>query len=160
MYLGQISNILNGMINTVDAAKQVADLQKLIELQNKVEQVCNKYCDSTGEKQIKNYLENLNNSIASQFDQARATLHGAQTTIKNLQDIINFFQSGVGVVFNTKQAALALQKSILKVQAQMQITLAQLNALFSQQAQKQLAEQKLERSVNRDIYSGFSKSGL
>ena len=158
-YLRQIHDLINGMADTTDIARQLTSLHSLIELQNKVALVCSNTCDERGQAALRNYVNNLNNSIATQFNQASASLRSTATTIRNLQDLIDFVTNG-GITLNTKQAALALQKSILKVQAQAQVTLSQTMVLLNQQAQRQLAQEKLDKAVTKDIYTGIKKSGL
>ena len=158
-YLRQIHDLINGMADTTDIARQLVSLQSIIELQNKVTLVCNDVCDERGQAGLRNYIQTLNNNIANQFNQASASLRSTATTIRNLQDLIDFVTNG-GLTLNTKQAALALQKSILKVQAQAQVTLSQTLVLLNQQAQRQLAQEKLDKVVTKDIYTGFKKSGL
>ena len=86
-------------------------------------------------------------------------MHSAATTIRNLEDLIEFVTNSQ-MMLNTKQTALALQRSILKVQAQAQITLSQTMLLLNKQAQLHLAQEKLDRAVTQEIYTGIKKSGL
>jgi hypothetical protein len=158
-YLRQIHDLINGMADTTDIARQLASLHHLIELQNKVSLVCRNVCDQKGQDALRNYVENLNNNIANQFNYASTSLRSVATTVRNLEDLIDFVTNG-GVALNTKQTALALQRSLLKVQAQSQVTLSQTMVLLNQQAQRSLAQEKLDQAVTKDIYIGIKKSGL
>ena len=44
-YLRQIHDLINGIADTNDIARQLASLHSLIELQNKVDLVCGNICD-------------------------------------------------------------------------------------------------------------------
>ena len=158
-YLRQIHDLINGIAETTDIARQLASLHSLIELQNKVALVCSRSCDQRGQTALRNYVENLNNSIATQFTYASTSLRSVATTVRNLEELIDFVTNGQ-VALNTKQTAFALQRSLLKVQAQSQVTLSQTMVLLNQQAQRQVAQEKLDRVVTKDIYIGIKKSGL
>ncbi len=145
-YIGKLNNALT----IADQIKNLKSIQQLSNISNNICQLCNE----AEQQQLTDYVNQINDDLCSQFTYALQNISNIDSSINNIQDIINSFNT------NPKAAALALQQSAISLQAQSQNTLSQMHLLLVTQQQKQLAEQKLEKQTNEDFYNGIQNSGL
>lgn len=160
-YLQTLRSLTHNFARTADIAAQKANLQKLIDTQQQITKICGRVCDKEGQKQLHHYLENINDNITSQFNQVTTTLTGIDTTVSNIQEVVDTMVNlGKDVVGGPKRLSLALQQAMLQSQQFMQETETQIQILTFQQSQKQLAEQQLEKATTDSTYAGFANAGL
>lgn len=152
-YVTAITTAMNNLGQGVDIAVQISNLQSLQDVAKVGGAIC-KLCNKSEQKQLQDYINQVNDDLCSQFGLAIHNITGIQKTMKSLQDIITVFRT------NPKEAGLALQTASIQAQSAIQSSLAQVQMLIAQNAQKQLAEEKLAKQNNEDIYAGFRQSGL
>jgi hypothetical protein len=152
-YASTMGSYISRVGQATTVAKQVEQLHSLQQLQSVGSQIC-ALCSQTDTQNLQNYINNINDDLCSQFSWSMQNITGVAQNVTNINEIIAQFQ------VNPQAAALALQRSVVQTAASTQNTLAQMQMLMAQQGQKQLAEQKLEKQNNNDVYTGFSQSGL
>lgn len=153
VYTAQISNGLLKLGNVVDIAAQLRELKSLQDVEKVGGAIC-KLCSSTQQQELQLYINQVNDDLCLQFSRALNSTIGAQQNIKSLQDIVKNFSA------NPKEAGLALQSASIQTQSMLQGTLAQIQILLAQGAQKQLAEEKLAKQNNTALYTGLKQNGL
>lgn len=159
-YLTKIVAILDNLANATDYATQVADLSKLIELQQALADKCDKYCNPEEFKQIHEYLEKLNQSFVGKFRSAGLALKNGSASIKGIQKFIAGIAIMGGGRVKTAEVTVAVQQAALKTEQEIQMILMQMQTLSIEQEQKRMMETKVERANTNAVYSGFHKSGL
>lgn len=152
-YSAQVSAYLVGISKAVTAFEQVQQLHGLQQVEAAGSAIC-ELCSLTEERQLQTYINNINSDLCSQFSWAMSNITGLVQNVTNISEIIQLFQT------NPKAAVIAMQQAAIQTQISTQNTIAQIQMLMAQQAQKQLAEQKAERQNSNNIYLGFKKSGL
>lgn len=152
-YAVTISEYLNKIGQAITVANQIQNLNGLNDLKNLTNNICD-LCTPIQHKQLNTYINNVNSDLCSQFKYALDNITGMTHVVRDLNDIITSFHS------NPQQASLALQRAAIETQQVSQNTLAQIQLLMAQQAQKQLAEQKLEKEDTNEVYTGFNNAGL
>ena len=144
---------LNRLSKVMTAVEQVQQLHGLQQVSSAGTAICN-LCSPIEASQLQTYVNQVNSDLCSQFAYAMKNISGLAQSVQDITDVINLLQT------NPKEAGLALQRASIQTQAAMQNNLAQIQLLMAQQAQKQLAEQKLEQQNTASAYSGFQQSGL
>ncbi|HLX52362.1 MAG TPA: hypothetical protein VKR58_00375, partial [Aquella sp.] len=152
-YTTKITTGLLKIGEAVDIAVQLRELKSLQDVANVGGAIC-RLCSVSEQQELQTYINQVNDDLCSQFSTAMSSMIGVQQTIRGLQDIIKNFNT------NPKEAALALQAASIQTQAAVQGTLAQIQVLMAQTAQKRLAEEKLAKQNNAALYAGFKQSGL
>jgi uncharacterized protein (DUF885 family) len=152
-YTTEILTKLNKLGQAADIAVQISELKSLQDVEKVGGEIC-KLCSNSDQLALQKYINQVNDDLCSQFSFAMKSIIGAQKTVKSIEDIINAFKT------NPKEAGLALQSATVKAQFAIQGSLAQIQVLLAQTAQKQLAEQKLEKQNNQAVYSGIKQNGL
>ncbi len=152
-YTFRIGQYLERIGKAVNTAEQLKNLKSLQQIQGAGRAIC-ELCTPLERQQLELYIQHVNDDLCSQFNYAMDNLIGFQGTIKSMQDVIN------NLTINPQAAGLALQQASIQASIASASTLSQIQLLIAQQEQKKLAEQKLERQVTDDIYSGFKNSGL
>ncbi|MCC2624518.1 MAG: hypothetical protein K0R14_391 [Burkholderiales bacterium] len=153
VYAAQITTGLLKISEAVDIATQLRELKSLQDVERAGGAIC-QLCSKSGQLALQEYLNQVNDDLCSQFSTAINNMIGVQNTIRSLQDILKIFNT------NPKEAALALQAASIQTQAAIQGSLAQIQVLLAQSAQKKLAEEKLAKQNNADLYLGFGQNGL
>ncbi len=153
LYTAQINSELLKISEAVDIATQLKELKSLQDVERAGGAIC-QLCSKSQQQALQIYVNQVNDDLCSQFSGAIKNMIGVQQTIKSLQDILKIFNT------NPKEAALALQAASIQTQAAIQGSLAQIQVLLAQGAQKKLAEEKLAKQNNEAIYAGFGQSGL
>ncbi|MCC2645213.1 MAG: hypothetical protein K0R49_255 [Burkholderiales bacterium] len=153
VYTTKITTGLLKIGEAVDIAVQLRELKSLQDVSNAGGAIC-RLCSVSEQQQLQMYIKQVNDDLCSQFSVAMSSMIGVQQTIRGLQDIIKNFNT------NPKEAGLALQSASIQTQAAIQGTLAQIQLLLAQSAQKRLAEEKLAKQNNTDLYAGVRQSGL
>lgn len=148
--VGLYLNKLGQTITVVDQIKQLNSLNQLAQAGNSL---C-ALCSSSDETNLANYINNINNDLCSQFSFALQNIENIQISANNINDVILLLQS------NPKAASLALQRAAIQTQLATHNSMAQIQLLLSQDLQKKLAQQKLEKQITDDSYIGFANSGL
>lgn len=152
-YAVTISAYLDKIGQAITVANQIQNLKGLNDLTNLSNSICD-LCSPIQHQQLNTYINNVNMDLCSQFKYALDNITGMTHIVRDLNDIIGNFHS------NPQQAGLALQRAAIATQQISQNTLAQIQLLMAQQAQKQLAEQKLEKEDTNEVYVGFDNAGL
>lgn len=152
-YGTSMGGYLTNLSKTITAVDQVQQLHGLQQVEAVGSSLC-ALCSLTDQKQLQSYIDDVNNDLCSQFSWAISNITGLEQNVGTINQIIQLFQT------NPKAAAIALQQAVVQTQVSTQNTIAQVQVLMSQQAQKQLAEQKMEKQNTNDIYAGFRQSGL
>ncbi len=152
-YGATLGGYLSRISQATTVANQLQHLQSLQQLETAGTGLC-ALCTASDGQQLQTYINNVNDDLCSQFSWAMQNITGVAQNINNIDDIINEFQ------INPKAALLALQRSSIQTAASTQNTIAQIQVLLSQQGQKELAEQKLEKQNSDAAYTGFNHSGL
>lgn len=153
VYTTKITTGLLKIGEAVDIAVQLRELKSLQDVANAGGAIC-RLCSLSEQQQLQMYINQVNDDLCSQFSVAMSSMIGVQQTIRGLQDIIKNFNT------NPKEAGLALQSASIQTQAAIQGTLAQIQVLLAQTAQKQLAQEKFAKQNNAALYEGFKQSGL
>lgn len=148
-----LGGYLSNLGTDLTAAQQIGQLHGLAQLSQAGVLVCD-LCSKVQMQQLQQYVDQVNNDLCQQFAWSMQNITGIVENIQNLSQIISLLQN------NPQAAGLALQQAAIQTQVAMQNTLAQIQLLMAQQAQKQLAEQKLEKQTTEAIYQGFFQSGL
>ena len=148
--IGSYLNRLGTVMTAVDQIKQLHGLEQITAAGNAV---CD-LCTPIEQKQLETYIDTVNSDLCSQFGWAMTNITGLSKSFQSINDVILMFKT------NPKAAGLALQQAAVQTQTATQNTLAQIQMLMAQQAQKQLAEQKLEKQNTNAVYTGFKNAGL
>lgn len=152
-YGANIGVYLDKLGQAITVADQITQLHSLEQIKEAGNGLC-ELCSPIEQKKLEVYIESVNSDLCSQFAFAMKNITGLNKSIKSINDVISMFQT------NPKAAGLALQQAAIQTQTATQNTIAQIQMLMAQQAQKQLAEQKLEKQNTVAVYSGFRKAGL
>lgn len=152
-YAATIGLYMQKLGDAMTVANQVQHLHSIEDASQLVDNAC-KLCQPVERQQLASYIKNVDSDLCSQFQYALENITGIQKSINSIGDVIGLLQS------NPKAAGLALQRAAIQSQMATQNTLAQIQLLMSQKSQKQIAEEKLERSNTDAIYSGFKNAGL
>ncbi|MBP9742096.1 MAG: hypothetical protein KBD37_01925 [Burkholderiales bacterium] len=152
-YSAQVSAYLVGIGKAVTTFEQIQQLHGLQQVEAAGSAIC-ELCSLTEEQQLQTYINNINGDLCSQFSWAMSNITGLVQNVTTISEIIQLFQT------NPKAATIAMQQAAIQTQISTQNTIAQIQMLMVQQAQKQLAEQKVELQNSNDIYIGFKKTGL
>lgn len=138
-YAAQVPAYLSQMSSTMNAANQVQNLHGLAQVQGAGQAVCS-LCNANDLASMRNYVNQVNGDLCSQFSLALTNITGTQQAITNLQQIMTTFAT------NPKEAALALQQASVATQTATQNTLAELQMLHTQAQQKNLADEKIAQT--------------
>ena len=152
-YSSTIASYLSNISKATTSVEQVRQLHGLQQVEAIGNSLC-ALCTQVDEKKLQNYVNNINDDLCSHFAFAVRNITGLAQNINNISDILLLFQT------NPKVAGLALQQAVIHVQVSTQNTLSQIQILMAQQAQKQLAEQKIEKQTTDNTYLGFKHSNL
>lgn len=151
--VGEIAQKLSKIGEIVDIGVQISELKSLQDVEKVGGAIC-KLCSNSAQQELEQYINQVNDDLCSQFSFAMKSIVGVQNTVNTLQGIIDSFNT------NPKAAALALQGASFRTQAAIQGSLAQIQVLLAQMAQKQLAQEKLSKQNNQALYTGIGQSGL
>lgn len=152
-YTAKITTTVAKIGQAIDIANQLKELKSLEQVSKVGGDIC-KLCSKSEQETLQLYINQVNDDLCSQFSFALENIIGINNDIKKINDIVTLFNT------NPKEAGLALQTAALHTQMAVQNTLTHMHALTAQQAQKQLAEEKLSKQNNELIYTGFKKSNL
>jgi hypothetical protein len=152
-YASQMGSYLDKLGQVMTAAEQIQTLKSLNQLEVTGNAIC-ELCTNSDQQQLTNYIDQVNTDLCSQFSFALKNIAGINKSVQSIEEVINLFQS------NPKAAGIALQKAAMTIQTTTQNTLAQMQMLMAQQAQKSLAEEKLEKQTTDAVYLGFHNSDL
>lgn len=119
-------------------ATQVQALQGLQQLQAAGNGLCN-LCNPSDQAQLQSYLNSINGDLCTQFSNAMNNAGTAQQSFSNLQGIIGAL-SGT----NPQAASLSLAQSSATTLTSVNNTLAQMQMMQAQKAQKELAQEKYD----------------
>ena len=134
-------------------AEQIRQLHGLEQVSAAGNALC-ELCTPVDQKKLTTYINQVNSDLCSQFSFAMQNITGISKSFNSLREIIT------QVYKNPKSSGLALQQAAVETQMASQNTLTQIQLLRAQQAQKQLAEQKLEQQNTTAVYQGFKNAGL
>lgn len=151
-YAGQVSGYLSQIGSTMSAAQQVSQLKGLAAIQGAGNQLC-ALCNKSDLNALRQYSNDVNSDLCSQFSASLSNITGAKQSITTLQGIMATFAT------NPKAAGLALQQAAVATQTATQNTMAQMQMMEAQAAQRELAKEKLEQTSTADAFTGFH-SGL
>lgn len=152
-YSSMIKGYVDKLSQSISIVEQIKTLKSLDQLKATGGAIC-ELCTPIEQQQLTLYLEQVNTDLCSQFQFAMDNIKGLQTSINSIEAIIRSAQ------VNPQTAALALQQAAIQASISTANTLNQIQLLIAQQEQKRLAQQKLERQVTLDVYTGFKSSGL
>lgn len=129
-------------LNQIQQAKtivnQVQALQGLQQLQAAGSGLCN-LCTPSDQAQLQSYLNNINGDLCTQFSNAMSNMGSAQQSFTSLQGIIGALSST-----NPQAASISLAQSSATTLTSVNNSLAQIQAMQAQTAQKQLAQEKYD----------------
>lgn len=152
-YAATMGLYLQKLGDAMTVAEQIKNLHSLDDVSKAVAGAC-RLCEPIKRQQLATYIKNVDSDLCSQFQYALENITGIQKSITSISDLIGLLQT------NPKEAGLALQRAAIQSQMATQNTLAQIQLLMAQQSQKQIAEDKLEKSNTDAIYNGFKNAGL
>ncbi len=150
-YVAQIPSYLNQMNSAMNAADQVSALKGLQQVSGAGQALC-QLCDAKQLSTMQDYVQQVNGDLCSQFSYALSNITGSKQAITSLQGVMAAFAS------NPKAAALALQQASVATQSATQNTMAQIQMLEAQKAQKQLAEDKYAKAAQSSMQGSVSGS--
>lgn len=129
---------LNQIQQAQTIATQVQALHGLQQLQAAGSGLCN-LCSPSDQAQLQLYLNNINGDLCTQFSNAMSNMGSAQQSFTNLQGVIGALSST-----NPQAASISLAQSSATTLTSVNNSLAQIQAMQAQTAQKQLAQEKYD----------------
>ena len=152
-YANNIGAYVEKLSVLASQAEQIRQLHGLEQVSAAGNALC-ELCTPVDQKKLTTYINQVNSDLCSQFSFAMQNITGISKSFDSIREIITQFTK------NPKASGLALQQAAVQTQIASQNTLTQIQLLMAQQAQKHLAEQKLEQQSNKAAYQGFQHAGL
>jgi DNA-binding transcriptional regulator YbjK len=156
LYAMQLGDFIHQLSDNSSIKEQLSSLSSLLSAQDSMQHICNRYCSVSEEKQLKQYLADINGSILARFNDYANSLNTHVTTLNELARLLAASVSDA----NTKNIGLSLQKASQVSLTQISDVLQQIQSTLVLNSNKQQVENKLERANNEAIYNGFARSGL
>lgn len=151
-YVASVGTTMGQIGRTMDAAKQLQNLQGLQKLQA-AGNLC-ALCTQTDQAQLQNYQNSIDDDLCSQFSNAYRNLTGVTNAASSLKDIMGLLTT------NPSAALMSLQQATVAAQQTTNSTLAQMQLLQTQTMQKQLAQEKMQKQTAQNIATAMQNPGL
>lgn len=149
-YVSNTVNTLSKVNQTMSAVDNLKNLQGLQKL-NGMQELC-KLCDMTDIQKLQAYSTSIDNDLCSQFSSAYQNLTGVSNAAKSLKDIMSLLTT------NPQAALISLQQASLAASQTTNSTLAQMQVLQAQALQRELAKDKLQKTIANDTADAIMNS--
>lgn len=159
-FMDSANSLLTQIQNTIDTGQQIAHLEALKNLEDYTKFACKTAgCSTADQKNIDKMINQINRDLTTQLTNARNKIDDSQKFVDNVGGIALLIAE-LADGKNPLEVSIKLQELAAKAQADLQNTMLQIQLLLTQQQEKQMLEEKVEKQVNQSIRSGIANANL